>query len=60
MGGRISAREDGDGKVALITGGSDGFGRAAAARLVAEGARVAICARRRPHLEAAASARREC
>ena len=42
-------------KVALITGGSDGLGRAAAARLAAEGARVAICARRGPHLEAAAA-----
>jgi NAD(P)-dependent dehydrogenase (short-subunit alcohol dehydrogenase family) len=42
-------------KVALVTGGSDGLGRAAAARLAAEGARVAICARRRPHLEAAAA-----
>jgi 3-oxoacyl-[acyl-carrier protein] reductase len=46
-------------KVALITGGSDGLGRAAAARLAAEGARVAICARRGPHLEAAAAALRE-
>jgi 3-oxoacyl-[acyl-carrier protein] reductase len=43
------------GQVALITGGSDGLGRAAAARLAAEGARVAICARRGPHLEAAAA-----
>jgi 3-oxoacyl-[acyl-carrier protein] reductase len=46
-------------KVALITGGSDGLGRAAAARLAAEGARVAICGRRGPHLESAAAALRE-
>src|SRR5690606_19189193 len=39
-----------EGKVALITGGSDGLRRAAAARLAAEGARVAICARRGPPL----------
>jgi len=33
-------------KVAIITGGSEGLGRAAAQRLAAEGARVAICSRR--------------
>ncbi|MDX1512232.1 MAG: SDR family oxidoreductase [Gammaproteobacteria bacterium] len=38
-------------KVALITGASDGLGRAAAERLAAEGAKVAICARRREQLE---------
>ncbi len=47
------------GKVTLITGGSDGLGRAAAARLAAEGARVAICARRAGHLEETAAALRQ-
>jgi len=42
------------GKVAIITGGSDGLGRAAAEKLAAEGARVAICARRKEHLDQAA------
>jgi len=42
------------GKVAIITGGSEGLGRAAAQRLAAEGARVAICARRPDVLERAA------
>ena len=42
------------GKVAIITGGSEGLGRAAAQRLAVEGARVAICARRPDVLERAA------
>ena len=39
------------GKVAIVTGGSEGLGRACAERLAAEGARVAICARRKDVLE---------
>jgi NAD(P)-dependent dehydrogenase (short-subunit alcohol dehydrogenase family) len=42
------------GKVAVITGGSDGLGKASALRLAQEGCRVAICARRDDHLEIAA------
>ena len=34
-----------DGKVVLITGGTDGLGAALAGRLVEEGARVAVCGR---------------
>src|SRR5262249_52812876 len=39
---------------ALVLGGSSGLGRAVAAALVAEGARVAICARNKARVEAAA------
>lgn len=44
-----------NGRVAAITGGSDGIGKATAARLLAEGARVAICGRDEQRLAAAAS-----
>ena len=39
------------GKIAVITGGSDGLGRATAERLAVEGAKVVICARREDHLQ---------
>ena len=45
-----------EGKVAVVTGGSDGLGRAVAERLSAEGVGVAICARREGHLREAAAA----
>ena len=38
-----------DRKVATVTGGSEGLGRATADRLAEEGPRVAICARRLLH-----------
>jgi NAD(P)-dependent dehydrogenase (short-subunit alcohol dehydrogenase family) len=45
-----------DGKVVLITGGTDGLGAALADRLVEEGARVAVCGRD-PHRLAATEQR---
>ena len=42
-------------RVAIVTGGSEGIGKAAARSLAAEGARVAVCARRLEVLERAAA-----
>lgn len=44
-----------DGRVVIVTGGSDGLGAALAERLVTEGASVAICARGAERLEATAA-----
>ncbi len=44
-----------DGKAAAVTGGSEGVGRAIAAALAQAGCNVAVCARRRPALDAAAA-----
>jgi len=48
------------GKIAVVTGGSDGIGRATALKLAQEGANVAICARRQPPLDEVAAAIRKC
>jgi NAD(P)-dependent dehydrogenase (short-subunit alcohol dehydrogenase family) len=44
------------GKIAIVTGGSDGLGRATAARLATSGCKVVICGRREDHLKATAEA----
>ncbi len=44
------------GRVAVVTGASDGLGRATAEKLAAEGCSVVICARREGHLRETAAA----
>jgi NAD(P)-dependent dehydrogenase (short-subunit alcohol dehydrogenase family) len=45
-----------EGKTAIVTGGSRGIGRSISEALVAEGARVALCATTRDGAERAAAA----
>ncbi len=47
------------GKTALVTGGSEGIGKGIALALAKEGVDVAICARRKEPLEAAAQGNRQ-
>jgi len=47
------------GKVVAVTGGSEGIGRATVRRFVAEGAKVAFCARRKEALDALADEMRK-
>jgi len=47
-------------KVAIVTGGSDGIGKAAAMGFAREGARVVICARGKERLESVADEISEC
>ena len=47
-------------RVALVTGASSGLGKACALALAAEGARVAVAARRHDELEAVAAQARQC
>ena len=44
-----------NGKIAIITGGSDGIGKAAATSMASEGANVAIVGRTQSKLDAAAA-----
>jgi len=44
------------GKTAIVSGGSDGIGRAIAEKLAGEGAHVVICARNQEKLDAVVSA----
>jgi NAD(P)-dependent dehydrogenase (short-subunit alcohol dehydrogenase family) len=47
----MSAMGDFDGKIAIVTGGSLGMGKAAVRRLAAGGASVVFCGRRQEHVE---------